>query len=393
MQFSHTARTRLVALSLGLGAAGLGLAGCGTVDDALFGAGSTPPAPATPTEQAPQASATATPPAQTGTAASENAPAAAPETAELGLTLGTIEPGSDTGTSVGQTVQRLRTELSTLHDKVATDLQQYATLKSAAAQGVTTYYEAKSHITIRLQIGTTKGNPELVGEWNTGQTALDSLTGNINSFAALATDITADAGRAHTEHATIADTFSMAGGVDEDHRQLTVLQQEAAQIVALLDRLQSDVTRNVQRETAFVANERGSLARLATDIKNGELYTTAEMPSAATASVNPEGGSVETTSAIATIRFNRPKVDFEQDLYTALNKALQAKPGTSFSVVAVSPTGGSAQALAKAQREAQRHAQDVLKSMTDMGVPAARVSMSSSTEPGASSTEVRVYAK
>jgi len=390
MQFSHAARTRLVALGLGLGAAGLGLAGCGTVDDALFGAGSVPPAPATPTGQAPPATASATSSSDSGApAATEAAPAAAPQTAELGLTLGSIEPGSNTGTPVGQTVQRIRTELSTLHDKVAADLQQYAALKGSAAQNVTTYFEAKSHITIRLQVGTTKGNPELVGEWNTAQSALDTLTGNINSFATLATDITTDAGHAHTEHATISDSFNMAGGVDEDHRQLTVLQQEAAQMEGVLDRLKSDVTRSVQRQTAFLASERGSLTRLATDIKNGELYTTTEMTAT---SPNPAAGSIESSKAIKTIRFNRPKVDFEQDLYAALNQALQAKPGASFSVVAVSPTGGSASALAKAQREAQRHAQDVLKSMTDMGVPAARVTISSSTEPGISSTEVRVYA-
>jgi hypothetical protein len=350
MQFTHAARTRLVALSLGLGAAGLGLAGCGTVDDALFGAGSTPPAPAGPAQQTPASSAAATPAPDT-TPATEAAPAAAPPTAELGLTLGTIEPGSDTGTSVGQTVQRLRTELSTLHDKVATDLQQYATLKGSAAQNVTTYFEAKSHITIRLQVGTTKGNPELVGDWNTAQTALDSLTGNINSFAALATDITADAGRAHTEHATISETFNMAGGVDEDHRQLTVLQQEAVQIEGVLDRLQSDVTRSVQRQTAFVANERGGLAILANDIKNGELYTTSEMTTTATESAGSTTG-FGAANAIMTIRFNHAKVDFEQDLYTALNKALQAKPSASFGVVAVTPTGGSAAAL---RRRSERH--------------------------------------
>jgi hypothetical protein len=391
MRFSHASRTRLVAIGLGLTTAGLGLAGCGTVDDALFGAGSTPPAPATPTEASPQAAASTTPSSDTGApAAGEAAPA--PATAELGLTLGTIEPGSDTGTSVGQTVQRLRTELSTLHDKVATDLQQYAALKGSAAQSVTTYYEEKSHITIRLQVGTTKGNPELVGEWNTAQSALDTLTGNINSFAALATEITADTGRAHTEHATISDSFNMAGGVDEDHRQLTVLQQEAAQMEALLDRLQADVTRNVQRQAAFVAYERSSLASLATDIKNGELYATTGTTTT-TAPLNSAAGSTESSKAIKTIRFNRPKVDFEQDLYTALNQALQAKPGASFSVVAVSPPGGSAAALAKAQREAQQHARDVLKSMTDMGVPASRVTISSSTDPAVSSIEVRVYAR
>ncbi len=390
MRFSHASRTRLIGLSLGLGAAGIGLAGCGSIDDALFG--NQPPAapPAAETTQPPEG---ATAETGAGEAAPVVAPAPATGAAELGIALPAIEPGTDTGTPVGQTVQRLRGEISALHDKAAADLQQYGTLRTAVAQNVTTYQEAKSHIIIRLQVGTTKGNPQLVNTWNTGQSALDTLTGNINSFAALGTEAATDAGRAHTERDTISDTFNMAGGVDEDHRQLTALQQEASQLASALDRLNTDIARDVQRQTAFVASERSSLATLENDIKNGELYATSGTMATPTASPIPAAGSSEMAKAIVTIRFDRAKVEFEQDLYAALNQALQAKPGASFSVVAVSPTRGSAAALRKVQSQAQRHAQEVLKSMTDMGVPAARVTIASSTDPGVSSSEVRVYAK
>ena len=395
MRFTVAARTRFVALGLGFGAASLGLAGCGTIDDSLFGSGSTPPAAATPATATPATADAGTPPPDAGSTGdvAAAAPAAVPVPADLGITLAVIEPGADTGTPVGQTVARLRGELSTVHDKVAADLQQYATLKNAGAQDVTTYFEAKSHITIRLQVGTTKGNPDLVNEWNTGQTALDTLTGTINSLATLGTDLSADAGRAHTERDTVADAFNMAGGNDEDHRQLTVLQQEADQLVGALDNLQSHVSHDVQRQTAFVAHERTNLAALQSDIKNGELYEVSDM--APTASASSAGATVSSGSAdsVIAIKLDRAKVDYEQDLYKALNQALQAKPGASFRVVAISPTGGSAAAMQKAQRTAQHNAQSVLKSMTDMGVPAARVAISSSTDPAATSTEVRVYEK
>jgi hypothetical protein len=391
MQFTHAARTRFVVLGLGLAAAGL--AGCGTVDDALFGNQPSAPPPAAQTAQAapaPDAGAPASDAAPSSPTGPDIAAAAPPPpSTNLGITLAAIEPGSDTGTPVGQTVQRLRGELSTLRDKVATDVQQFGTLKNTTAQSVTTYQEAKSHIVIRLQVGTTKGNPELVTAWNTGQSALDTLTGNINSFAALGTDLTTDAGRAHTERNTISDTFNMVGGVDEDHRQLTVLQQEATQLAGVLDNLQADVTRNVQRQTAFVANERSSLTALQSDIKNGELYATTGTAPAA----GPTAAAGDTPKTVITIKFDHPKIEFEQNLYAALNQSLQAKPGASFRVVAVSPTGGSAAAVQKAQREAQHHAQDVLKSMTDMGVPAARVAISSSTDPEVSAPEVRVFEK
>jgi hypothetical protein len=393
MQFSVAARSRLLALTLGLGATGLALSGCGTVDDALFGANAPAPAPAAevpaPAEAAPAPEASP-PPADTDNTAPATA-APAPTPPPEGLQLATIEPGTDTGTSVGQTVQRLRGELSGLRDKIAADVQQYITLKSASVEDVTTYQEAKSHIIIRLQTGTTKANPELVNQWNTSQSALDTLTSNINSFTALGTDLGTDGGRAHTEHATISDTLNMAGATDEDHRQLMTLQSEASQIAGVIDRLQADVSRIIRRQTAFVAIERGNLTTLQSDIKNGELYTSAAAPAEAVPA-SAQGGA-DAGRAIATIKFAKAKTDYEQDLYTALNKQLQAKPGTTFRVEAVSPTRGSEAAMQKAQSEAQHHAQEVLKSMTDMGVPAARVSMSSSTDPSVASVEVRVYAK
>jgi hypothetical protein len=388
MRVSIAARSRLLALSLGLGATGLALSGCGSVDEALFGSDAGAPAPAAPATQ--MAATSETPPPASDADTSGSAPATPAPTPE-GLQLGAIEPGNDTGTTVGQTVQRLRGELSTAHDKVAADVQQFTTLRSAAVQDVTTYQEAKSHIVIRLQTGTTRANPELVGEWNTSQASLDTLTGNINAFATLGTDLSADAARLHTERETIADAMNMAGGTDEDHRQLTTLSTEAGQASGVLDHLQTEVTRSVQRQTAFVANERTSLASLQTDIKNGELYSS-NAPAGAMAATNPAASSGPAKS-IVTIRFNHAKVNFEQDLYAAMNQELQAKPAAMFRVEAVSPTRASEAAMQKVQMEAQHHAQDVLKSMTDMGLPAARVSISSLTDPAATSAEVRVYAQ
>jgi hypothetical protein len=40
-----------------------------------------------------------------------------------------------------------------------------------------------------------------------------------------------------------------------------------------------------------------------------------------------------------------------------------------------------------------RHARDVVRSLSDMGVPANRLNMSSSTDPGIGASEVRVYVR
>jgi hypothetical protein len=62
-------------------------------------------------------------------------------------------------------------------------------------------------------------------------------------------------------------------------------------------------------------------------------------------------------------------------------------------VLAVAPTAASAKEMAAAQSAAKQHASEVLQTMTQMGVPAGRVSVASSTDPSVQSGEVRVFAR
>lgn len=376
---------------------GVGLSACSDVDDALFGPSSGPEAGAAP-QAAPGDNSQAAP-AQEGDAGTlpsqSGAPpaAAAPAPNMAGITPVQIEAGSDTGTSVSHTVAELRNSVMGLQDRLVSDSGRLGSLKGQAAQSASDYHEAKAHITTRLQLGTTRGNPELVAEWNTAQTALDTLTANINAMNALGTEIANDSSRAHYALNTIEATFNVSGAVDEDHRQLRVLQDETEQTIVLVDRVMMQVSDDVQRQTSFVANERANLTTLAAAIKNGELYG-AELSTGIPMSASPPGyGEIPAGAPLVSIRFDRARVDYKQILYTALSQALQARPGASFNIVAVSPTRGTASAVQLAQTEAQRHASEVMRSMSDMGVPSNRLGISSTTDPGVGSTEVRVYVR
>jgi hypothetical protein len=309
----------------------------------------------------------------------------------------TIEPGSDTGTAVSKTVASLRAQVSTLQGSLLSNSQRYNDLRSSGAGAASTYYDSRGRITSRLQMGTTRGNPELVSEWNRAQSALDQLSGNINSLNALGSSVAGDASTAHYALNQIAATFNVSGALDEDHRQLTVLQDETNQTIILIDRLLGEVSADVQRQTAYVANERANLTTLASAIKNGELYgadisspmLTATSAVAGTRTA-PYAGS---SSPLVVIRFDKQDVDYQQILYAALTEALKSRPSAAFSIVAVSPTRGTASAVQLAQTAAHRHAQEVLRSMTDMGVPASRLAVVSQTDPGTSATEVRVFVR
>ena len=85
--------------------------------------------------------------------------------------------GPDTGTAVNKTIQSLRAQVAGLQQKLAANSGRLAELRNQGAGAAGAYQEAKAHITTRLQVGTTRGNPELVAEWNTAQGQLDALVG------------------------------------------------------------------------------------------------------------------------------------------------------------------------------------------------------------------------
>jgi hypothetical protein len=434
MTRTRAAGLRILALSLVLATSAAVLSGCGDIDEALFGPpeAAAPPAGNAPPQQA-QAQTEAQPaPAQGEVQPAAPAPQAAPPqpapaapppvaTAQMAppavggeFTPVTVAPGADTGTTVGHTIATLRSQLEGLESKLAANAQHFADLRNSGGQAAASYQDATGHIQARLSGGTTRGNPELIGEWNTAQGALDSLTGNINALGQLASDVSKDAADAHQEFDTIQSTFEVPGAVDEDHRQLSVLSDETGQTIVLLDRLLREVKQTLQRQTAYVATERGHLTNLAELIKAGNYAGTAEQrreaaapprtrrtrmaaaASAAPAETAPAGPATAATSDVAaaiaagtpiiTIKFRSAHVSYDHALYSALSQALAAKPTASFSVIAVSPGGADA-------GSADKHAESVMKSMGEMGVPATRMSATSASDPAIAAAEVRVFVK
>ena len=364
-------------------AAGLSLGACSDIDEMFGGDDTSAAAEAPPTAAAD----TAAPPTA---AAPMSAPVSAGAAPVATITPVTVENGPDTGTAVNKTIQSLRAQVAGLQQRLAANAQRLVDLRNQGAGAAGSYQEAKAHITTRLQVGTTRGNPELVAEWNTAQGQLDALSANVNALNALGTDVTNDSSTAHYALNQISATFNVSGAVDEDHRQLQLLEDETSQTMVMVDRLLSEVSDGIQRQTAYIATERANLTTLAAAIKNGDFY------GGNIAGSLGAGGGVQMASAgspLVVVRFDRPNVDYQQVLYAALNQALQNRPGASFQVVAVSPTRGTAASVQLAQTAARHHAEDVMRSMSEMGVPATRMGVASTTDPAATVSEVRVFVR
>jgi hypothetical protein len=308
-----------------------------------------------------------------------------------------------TGTFVGSKVNSLRTELQRLKDQLAQQNGRLQQVRLSTTQNAQRYHGTVAAITARLQLGTTPGNPILVSQWNAAQAELDKVSADIGAMNALANDIASNSSLAAYVLESSRAAYGLSGAIDEDHRQLALLEDETNRTVVLIDRLLNEVNEDVARQTAYVGNERSNLTMLSSAIKNGELhgssllaraYATSSAPISFSTSTTPRSGFRPSgRNPLVVIRFDRPDVPYERALYTAVSKTLEARPDASFDLVGVSPAGGGSSDVALNQSRVKKYTNNVLKSLIDMGLPASRVSLAASTSPSVAANEVHLYVR
>lgn len=311
-----------------------------------------------------------------------------------------VTPGQPTGTFVGTKVQQMRGELGQLQQQVTQRNQQLQTIRTTATQNSQRYHGLVAAVSTRLQMGTTPGNPILVSQWTQAQAEIDRMAADVGSLSNLANQVAADSAMSTYLLQAIKSTFSLSGAIDEDHRQLAVLEDETAKTVVLIDRLLGELSQDVARQSNYIGAERNNLTALSSAVKQGELlgpglgnranfYAGAQQFAAADTATPV---STDGRTPLVVIRFDRADVPYQQALYNAVSQALARKPNAVFDVVAVAAPGSQAQAASN-QNQARRNADRVLRSLSEMGLPASRVNVSAGGTAPAGSNEVHVFVR
>jgi hypothetical protein len=299
-------------------------------------------------------------------------------------------------TVVGQRVNQFRNDVQALRGNLAAHNQQFDAVRSQAIANANAYNATVGAIRSRLQIGTTPGNPELLALWQQAQGQLSASDADLTTLNQLSARVSADAGATGYLLDNVRNAFTLSGAVDEDHRQLRMLEDELMQASIGYDRLLQSLNGDISRQQQFVANERSGLVDLAAGINVGQMYAAGAAPRGTTFSpamaMAPAAVARSTPvnftdrRPLVVIRFDKPDVAYEPALYQALSRALERRPDAVFDLVAVTPNGGNSAA-------ARRNADAVMRSMAGMGLPAERVAMAAMSSPTATSPEVHVYVR
>ncbi len=315
-------------------------------------------------------------------------------------------PGSFTGTDVSQKIDHLRVDLSNLQANIQANSDAFRSIRVVTENHSQAYHGVVAAISARLQVGTTPGNPILVDQWNEAQAQLDRINENIGQLNNVSTASAANSTLANFLLEAARAAYSLSGAIDEDHRQLRILEDDINRTIVMIERLLKELSEDIARQTTYVQGERSNLTALSLAIKNGELYGMSlanrsfmTMPSVSSKNlqnaVEPVA-SMDLTSALSplvVIRFDQANVSYERALYSALSTAMERKPDAQFDLVAVSPSRGNPAAQALGTSSARKFAEQVLRSLTDMGLSPQRVTLSAKSSETADVNEVHLFVK
>ena len=307
-----------------------------------------------------------------------------------------VTPGQPTGTFVGQKVIELREELKRVQASIVEHNNVLQSQRGKLVSNSQRYHGTIAAVNARLQVGTTPGNPVLIQQFKSAQADLERITQDIAEMNTLASQIGKNSTMSSYLSESTSAAFAVSGAIDEDHRQLRILQDEVSRTDVLIERLLTEVANDVRRQTNYVSTERANLNVMSTGIKGGEIYggSLINMAMASNGSTAMSaGGPVNTAGKrpLVVIRFDRNDVAYQQALYNAVSRVLDQRPGAVFDLVAVAPTAGGEARVALNSNKSRRQAEDVLRALVEMGLPPARVAVSARTMASARTNEVHLY--
>lgn len=307
----------------------------------------------------------------------------------------TVVAGPVSGTAVGQKVASLRGEQAQLQASLMRQEQELQSLRAKVIADSQRYHGTVAAISSRLQLGTTPGNPAMQQQWREAQNELEAINNDVLALNRLANSVNTSSSTAAYLLNAVQATRSLPGAIEEDHRQLRIMEDEIQRSTVTIERLLSELSQDINRQQQYVAGQRGDMTTLAMGIQAGQLYSQslgAQMAPVST--VTPSAATPGSNERpLMVIKFNRPNVQYEAKLYDAVKSALDRRPSAIFDVIAVSPRRGTAGETALGATNARRNAETVLRSLTNMGLPPGRARISAMQSDAASSGEVHVFVR
>ena len=306
------------------------------------------------------------------------------------------------GTFVGQKITPLKQDLEVVDEAFLTHRSSYEEVKSRVYGASTEFYGTVAAINTKLQLGTTPGNPTLVRQYDQAQIELDKIEEYMREINLLNQKVNADAGVVALLKGTLNKTLRLAGAIDQDHRQLEVLEDETEKLEIDIARLINEITEEISRQAGFAKIENQNMLVMAVAIRNGEAMGTgilnrSFLAAQALADAGPPDQQLDvpqvniTGLPLVVIRFDDPDINYEKTLFDAIGTTVDKKSDASFGLVAVAPIGKNEGETRINSSKVKKYAERVLRSMVSFGLPSKKVALTAKTSGDVVVPEVHIY--
>ena len=306
------------------------------------------------------------------------------------------------GTFVGQKIPSLNDDFFAVKEAFDMHRSNYEEIKARVYGSSTQFYGTVAAISTKLQLGTTPGNPILVRQYDQAQTELKNIEAYMREINLLNQKVNADAGVVALLKSTINKTLRLAGAIDQDHRQLEILEDDVEKIEIEIARLINELTEEISRQAGFTKIENQNMLTIAVAIRNGEAMGTgilnrSFLAAQALAVAGPPDQQLEVPKVnisglpLVVIRFDDPNIDYEKTLYDTIGTTIDKIPDASFGLVAVSPIGKNEGETRINSSKVKKYAERVLRSLVSFGLPSKKVALSAKTSGDVVVPEVHIY--
>ena len=306
------------------------------------------------------------------------------------------------GTFVGQKIDPLKTDYTSVGDAFDVHRDSYEEVKTRVYGAATEFFGTVAAINTKLQLGTTPGNPVLVRQYDQAQGELDNIEEYLREINLLNQKVNADAGVVALLKSTINKVLRLAGAIDQDHRQLEVLEDDVEKLEIDIARLINEITEEISRQSGFAKIENQNLLVMAVAIRNGEAMGTgilnrSFLAAQALADAGPPDQQLEVPQVnisglpLVVIRFDDPDINYEKTLFDAIGITVDKKPDANFGLVAVAPIGKNEAETRINSSKVKKYAERVLRSLVSFGLPSKKVALTAKTSGDVVVPEVHIY--
>lgn len=325
---------------------------------------------------------------------------AAENQSNAGIVLGTtnfepvnVSEVSNTGTFVGQKVMTFRSELSQLQNSIRTNNADLQKIRNNIINNALDYHKTIAEIETKLQVGTTPGNPHMYEKLAKVEANIQIMNTNAAALNQLSGKVSADTANTDYLVEAIRSAYSISGAVDEDHRQLRILENEAGQTSILMHSLLNETNSDIARQKQYVKTANVNIAKLSDAIRvgsfgvnNAPLSRSPILTSAETSILSPnaEPSVVAGNKPLFAVKFANKDVNYKDGLKKAVANAVAKKKNVVFDVVAVNTLKSSS---------ANEYASKVFQDVVSLGVTADRVNISSKIDVNADHPTVMIFVK